>query len=30
VYDEGAGLSTSTLEAVPVRVRLPEVVPGPR
>lgn len=30
VYDEGAGLSTTTLESLPIRVRLPEVVPGPR
>jgi hypothetical protein len=30
VHDQGAGLSTSTLEAVPIRVRLPEVVPAPR
>lgn len=30
VYDQGAGLASSTLETVPIRVRLPEVVPGPR
>jgi hypothetical protein len=30
VYDRDAGLATSTLETLPIRVRLPGVVPAPR
>ncbi len=30
VYDEGGGLSTVPLRSLPIRVRLPDVVPGPR
>jgi hypothetical protein len=30
VYDRGAGLASSVLTPAPIRVRLPEVVPGPR
>ena len=30
VHDRGAGLASSVLTPVPIRVRLPEVVPGPR
>ncbi|HEU4337852.1 MAG TPA: DUF5719 family protein [Nocardioides sp.] len=30
VHDQDAGLSTTTLEALTIRVRLPEVVPAPR
>lgn len=29
VYDQGAGLSSVALRPLPIRVRLPEVVPGP-
>jgi len=30
VYDGATGLATLTLRSLPIRVRLPEVVPGPR
>ena len=30
VYDDAPGLATAPLRSLPIRVRLPEVVPGPR